>query len=84
LLDDAREVMFHVDKYETLFVKDLMSIPPELIYANDPMNLVMDKFEDTGAWNLPVVDSNGKYMGFVSKSKIFSAYRQMLVQFSDE
>jgi CIC family chloride channel protein len=60
-----------------------MTIPPEFIIADEPMELVMTKFEETNAWNLPVIDK-GKYIGFVSKSKIFSAYRNMLVQFSDE
>ena len=44
----------------------------------------MDKFEKTGAWNLPVVDRNRKYLGFVSKSKIFSAYRSELRQLSQD
>jgi len=39
---------------------------------------VMSKFESSGAWNLPVVDSEGKYMGFVSRSKLFNAYRRWL------
>jgi CIC family chloride channel protein len=82
-LDDVREVMFDSEKYETYKVKDLMSAPPELLGIEEPMDKVMDKFESTGAWNLPVLDK-GKYVGFVSKSKIFSAYRSVLVQFSDE
>jgi CIC family chloride channel protein len=83
LLDDVRELMFETDKYEKVLVKDLMSMPPDQIFIDDPMDKVMEKFETTGAWNLPVVD-NGNYVGFVSKSKIFSAYRNVLVQFSDE
>ena len=47
------------------------------------MESVLKKFEDSGAWNLPVVE-DGIYIGFVSKSKILSAYRELLVQFSDE
>lgn len=82
-LDDVRELMFDTDKYETLLVKDLMLTAPEYIQIDEPMEKVMDKFESTGAWNLPVIDK-GKYVGFVSKSKIFSAYRNVLVQFSDE
>jgi CIC family chloride channel protein len=48
------------------------------------MESVMNKFEYTGAWNLPVVDDKGKYLGFVSKSKIFSAYREQLQQVSHD
>ena len=44
----------------------------------------MKKFDDTNAWNLPVVDSDGKYVGFLSKSRILNSYRQVLVDYSDE
>ena len=54
-----------------------------MIEYNENMDDVMRKFEETEAWNLPVVNQ-GKYLGFVSKSKIFSAYRKMLITFSDE
>jgi CIC family chloride channel protein len=84
LLDAVRELMFDTDKYESTLVKELMTTPPEFIIIDEPMEKVMDKFESTGAWNLPVIDGDKKYVGFVSKSKIFSAYRNVLVQFSDE
>jgi CIC family chloride channel protein len=47
------------------------------------MDVVMKKFNDSGSWNLPVVH-NGKYVGFISKSRIFNAYRDLLVNVSDE
>jgi hypothetical protein len=83
LLDDIREIMFENEKYDSLTVGDLMVRPPGVIQADEPMNVVMRKFEETGAWNLPVVEG-GRYIGFVSKAKIFSAYREQLVQFSNE
>ena len=55
----------------------------DIISPDEPMNKVMDKFEASGAWNLPVVDDS-KYVGFVSKSKLFSAYRKQLQDFSEE
>jgi CIC family chloride channel protein len=58
--------------------KELMVVPDHLIVHNDKMDSVMSKFESSGAWNLPVVDSEGKYMGFVSRSKLFNAYRRWL------
>lgn len=82
-LDDIREIMFDHQSYGTTRVRDLMTVLPATISVVEPMDSVMKKFEDTGAWNLPVV-SDGKYVGFVSKSKIFSAYRDLLIQFSDE
>ena len=83
LLDDIRKIMFNQDLYETTFVRDFMTTPPTVVDVNDPMDLVMKKFEDTGAWNLPVIQ-DGKYIGFVSKAKIFNTYRRVLQHFSDE
>jgi CIC family chloride channel protein len=83
-LDDIRELMFDTRRYENTYVSELIAIPPDFVSIHESMESVMLKFEDTGAWNLPVVDKEGKYIGFVSKSKIFSAYRNVLVQFSDE
>ncbi len=83
LLDDIREVMFNQELYHTTKVGEVMTIPPAFININENMDYVMKKFEDTGAWNLPVVE-NGKYLGFVSKSKIFSVYRKVLIHFSEE
>ncbi len=82
LLDEIRDIMFNADLYESTFVRDYISFPPGFININDSMNVVMRKFEDTDSWNLPVLD-NDEYVGFVSKSKIFSAYRNVLVQFSE-
>lgn len=82
-LDDIREIMFDHMAYETTYVRDLMTVLPATISLLEPMDSVMKKFEESQAWNLPVV-SEGKYVGFVSKSKIFSAYRELLIEFSDE
>ena len=83
LLDDIRSVMFRSDRYDSSYVEEFMSFAPARVSLNEPMESVLKKFEVSGAWNLPVVE-DGLYVGFVSKSKILSAYREMLVQFSDE
>lgn len=82
-LDDVREIMFERDKYNTK-IYSIMQQVPEFVYCKEKMESVMNKFEFTGAWNLPVVDESGKYLGFVSKSKIFSAYREQLQQVSHD
>jgi CIC family chloride channel protein len=82
-LDDVREIMFRQELYETTFVKDLMSIPPSYIDKEENMETVMETFRKTGAWNLPVLDK-GYYVGFISKSRIYSTYRELLIEFSDE
>ncbi len=83
VLDDIREIMFNHERYNDTVVENLMQVPPAFIEINENMDSVMKKFEETGAWNLPVIEDD-KYMGFVSKSKIFSVYRRVLIHFSDE
>ncbi len=83
LLDDVRDKMFNTDLYERLSIRDLMTIPPSYIDISERGDVVLDTFERTGAWNLPVLDK-GQYVGFISKSRIFSAYRELLRQFSEE
>ena len=83
LLDNIRKIMFNQDLYTTTYVRDYMVTPPAVVNVEDPMDVVMKKFEETDAWNLPVIQ-NDKYIGFVSKAKIFNTYRRVLQHFSDE
>lgn len=83
-LEDIRRDMFKKEEYETLHVFNFMKSSPEYVYVDEKMDSVMKKFEKTDAWNLPVVDENRVYVGFVSKSKIFSAYRAQLKVVSHE
>jgi len=82
LLDEVREIMFNEEMYATP-ISNLMSMPPASISFDDSMETVLKKFKETGAWNLPVIDK-GKYIGFVSKAKLFSAYRQLLVRITSD
>lgn len=82
LLDDVREFMFDTSLYDKTHVKSFMhSAPAHIFYERDNMRQVMQKFQDSGAWNLPVI-KDGKYMGFVSKSKLLTAYRRKLINFT--
>ncbi|WAC00792.1 chloride channel protein [Lacinutrix neustonica] len=82
LLDDIRDMMFDQSLYDSTLVQDIMNNPPDKIhYKKDSMQKVMQKFQDSNAWNLPVID-NGKYIGFVSKSKLLTAYRRQLINVS--
>ncbi|MBE6231346.1 MAG: chloride channel protein [Bacteroidales bacterium] len=83
-LEDIRRDMFKYDQYDKMHVYNFMRSAPAYVYDDDKMDAVMIKFEQTGAWNLPVVDHERAYLGFVSKSKIFSAYRDQLKQVSHD
>ncbi len=84
LLDDIRNIMFRQELYHRFTVNKLMTSVPGKLYDTDSMEKVMKVFDETQAWNLPVVTEEGKYLGFVSKSKIFNSYRQVLVHFSED
>ncbi len=80
-LDDIRDIIFRPDLYRKMNVNKFMSVPMAKIEVGMPMEEVMRLFDETGAWNLPVVEK-GKYVGFVSKSKIFTSYREVLKHYS--
>lgn len=83
-LDDIREFMFDSDMYDKIKVESFMNQAPEhIFYGADSMQDVMDKFHHSGAWNLPVI-KNGRYLGFISKSKLMTAYRTELINFTRE
>ena len=84
ILDDIRHIMFRQELYHRFTVGRFMVVPPARVNMEDSMEEVMAKFDQTKAWNLPVVDEDGKYKGFLSKSRILNTYRQMLVDFSED
>lgn len=80
LLDDLRTIMFDQTLYKTVFASDIMQNPPEIIEIGyDKMTDIMRKFKESSAWNLPVVKDK-KYIGFISKSKLLTAYRNKLIE----
>lgn len=80
LLDDIRSIMFDQTLYNKVIAREVMQKPPEVIVVGkDRMTDVMKKFQKSGAWNLPVIENN-KYIGFISKSKLLTAYRNKLIE----
>ncbi|MCD4709757.1 MAG: chloride channel protein [Bacteroidales bacterium] len=82
-LDDIRDIIFNTELYDKVDISELMQTPPAIIDQQEKMEKVLETFEETGAWNLPVTD-NGRYRGFISRSKIFSSYRKLLKELSDD
>ena len=83
-MDRIRKLMFQTDKYQIMHVYDFMEAPQETVFIDEQMESVMARFERSGAWRLPVVDNERRYAGFVSKSRILSAYRQELKEISQD
>ena len=83
MLDDIRHIMFDKDMYNMISVENIMRVPPAYVYMNERMESIVSKFEESRSWNLPVVDK-GKYMGFISRARVFSTYRDVMKEFSEE
>ena len=83
-MDDIRNIIFRQELYGRYSCQQLMVNPPCIINIMESMSAVMRKFDETNAWNLPVESKDGKFLGFISKSRVYSTYRQVLVDFSQE
>ena len=83
-IDDIRHFMFRTELYDQLRVNGMMVQPAARLSTQDEMEGVVRVFEQTGAWTLPVVDSEGRFVGFIRKSRVFTMYRQMLADISTE
>ncbi len=82
-INDIREIMFEREKYDSVYVHELMYMPSPIVTPNESMEDVAKKFKISNHYNLPVVD-DGKYVGFVSRANVFSAYRNLLKKFSED
>ncbi len=82
-LDDIRNIMFNQEMYDTTKIRDLMITPEWTIQTTDQMEEVARQFSESGRYNLPVL-KEGQYLGFISRARVFSSYRDMLKLFSDD
>jgi CIC family chloride channel protein len=82
-LDDIRHIMFDSDLYDSVHVRDLMFMPEQVIFRHDSVEEVARKFQASERYNIAVLD-HGKYLGFISRAKLFSSYRNLLQDFSEE
>ena len=83
-LDSVRRIMFETKLYDSVYVRDFMFVAPVTVNIRDAMKVVVEKFEETKKWNLPVVNDDEIYKGFLSKSQMLAAYRNVMVEVSDE
>ena len=83
-LQKIRKVLFRQELYNVFTAGQLMEKPVACLTIDDPMQVVMDTIEKTGADTLPVVDRDALFIGFVSKAKLYAMYRQVMVDYSEE
>lgn len=82
-INDIREIIFKTELYDTTFMSSLMYMPEAYVESNATMEDVASKFSSTANYNIPVL-AKGKYVGFVSRANVFSAYRKLVKEFSQE
>jgi len=80
MMNDIRNIMFRPELYDRFTVDKFMVGAPAKVSINSSMEEVMNMFENTKAWNLPVVDDKGVYQGILSQSSVFNSYREVLVE----
>jgi CIC family chloride channel protein len=78
-MDNIRSIIFDINQYESINAASLMTKPAAIIQCTENLQQVLQKFEETNQWNLPVLDKN-RYVGFVSKSTLLTKYRAELVR----
>lgn len=83
-IDNIRNIMFRTELYNHFEVSQLMCQPQAKLGVNDSVEEVMRKFEQTKATMLPVEDSNGILVGYITHSRLYSQYRQMVADMSAE
>lgn len=82
-LNDVKKLILGKDVPEQMSIDKLVKQPREVVCYKDTMPKVMKKFDLTNSWNLPVIDAENKFMGFISKSKLFNRYREILAEHKD-
>jgi len=82
-MNDIRNLMFEQDLYEKITVRDLMYMPEFFISPNDSIEVIVEKFKSCGRYNIAVLDE-GKYVGFISRARVFSVYRDTMADLSYE
>ena len=83
-MDDHRPTIFDQSKYDTLLVEDLMIDPGEFIYDDDTATAVLEKFNQTGNFNMPIITRDREYIGFVSKAKFLAEYQSFIAADSED
>ena len=79
-----RYIIFRTELYHRFHVSQLMTPPSAILGANDPMEDVMKTFDRTGAQYLPVVNVDNHLVGYISRARLYSMYRQLVADFSAE
>ncbi len=77
-LNDIKQRIFQPEQFDKISIRSLMKKPPAVLQKDQDMHTVMEKFDIAQSWYLPVLDNEKKFIGFISKTKLFNKYREIL------
>lgn len=83
-LNGIRKLIFRSELYRMYRADQLMTRPSIVLRTDDSMTAVMERFSHTSTGTLPVLTPEGTFVGFVSRTRLLAAYRQVLKDFSEE
>lgn len=82
-LNDIKQKLFQPDQFDKINIRSIMKKPSAILRQDQDMHSVMEKFDITQSWYLPVLDTDKKFVGFISKTKLFNKYREILASQGD-
>ena len=83
-MDEHRDIIFKQELYDVMKVRDLLYVPDVVVYNDDTAEVMVEKFQKTHNFNLPVVTKEGAYVGFLSRAKVLDSYKDVIVEESDD
>ncbi|MBP5614061.1 MAG: CBS domain-containing protein, partial [Bacteroidales bacterium] len=84
LMDEHRDIIFKQELYDVMKVRDLLYVPDVVVYNDDTAEVMVEKFQKTQNFNLPVLTKGGEYVGFLSRAKVLDSYKDVIVEESDD
>lgn len=84
VMDDHRDIIFKRELYNQVLVEDLMIEPEEFVYDTDSGEEVIEKFNRTRNFNMPVITRDRIYLGFLSKARMLDLYRDFIAAESED
>lgn len=82
-LNDIKQQLFQPERFDATTIRSLTKQPRAILYQNQDMHIVMEKFDVSQSWYLPVLGTDRKFAGFISKTKLFNKYREILASQGD-
>lgn len=82
-LNDIKQLLFQPERFDSVMLRTVVKKPAAILHIDQDMHSVMTSFDISQSWYLPVLDNDRKFLGFLSKTKVFNKYREILSSHGD-